>query len=75
MLKFFIYGHYFSSSFSWENFFQENWKSKCKKSETNAQVAIENFESLNKINETLNENIKKLTNELEAERKRTVDLG
>ncbi|KAL3985975.1 hypothetical protein ACH3XW_40865 [Acanthocheilonema viteae] len=54
---------------------EEKWKLESKERETNAQVAKEEFEKLTKINETFNENIKRLTNELVVERKRIIDLG
>lgn len=47
----------------------------CKKSETDEQAAKNEIEKLTKINETFTEDIKGLTNELEVERKRIVDLG
>uniref|UniRef100_A0A0R3RRG7 GRIP domain-containing protein n=1 Tax=Elaeophora elaphi TaxID=1147741 RepID=A0A0R3RRG7_9BILA len=57
------------------NTIEEKWKLECEKSETNAQVAKKELETLTKINETFTEDIARLTNELEAERKQIIDLG
>ncbi|EJD76675.1 hypothetical protein LOAG_16435 [Loa loa] len=54
---------------------EEKWKLECKKSEADAQGAKIELEKLTKTNETFIGNIKRLTDELEVERKRIIDLG
>lgn len=47
----------------------------CKKNEANEQAAKNEMEKLAKTNETFIEDIKRLTNELDFERKQIIDLG
>uniref|UniRef100_A0AAF5PSH3 Uncharacterized protein n=2 Tax=Wuchereria bancrofti TaxID=6293 RepID=A0AAF5PSH3_WUCBA len=54
---------------------EENWKMECNKSEAITQAAEKELEKLTKTNETFVEDIRRLTNELEVERKRIIDLG
>uniref|UniRef100_A0A915PZD0 Uncharacterized protein n=1 Tax=Setaria digitata TaxID=48799 RepID=A0A915PZD0_9BILA len=54
---------------------EEKWKMKYKKSEANVEAAKKDLQKLTETNDTLIENIKRLSNELDLERKKVIDLG